>query len=87
MKVIELLMDKFRGVLASIKAVIAEPNVKQREAYGRVAHNLAVACMIGAVSLGYSTPPAGETYLWRIIELSCIAAVALVLGGFLSKGE
>jgi hypothetical protein len=87
MKITSMLLEKLRSLISSTKAVLADPNAKQREAYGRVVHNLAVACIIGAVTLGYSTPPSGQTYLWRIVELIGLAVVAIVFGGFLSKGE
>jgi hypothetical protein len=87
MKVASMLAQKLKKLFAPLKTVLVEPNAKQREAYGRIFHNLTVACVIGAVSLGYSAPPAGETYVWRIVELVALAGVFFVVGGFLSKGE
>ena len=87
MKVLTMLFEKIQSLVASTKLLFLQPDPKQREAFGRVMHNLAVACIVGAVSLSYSTPLAGDSYVRRIIELVALAAVLLVVGGFWSKGE
>ena len=74
-------MRLMRNLLAMFKAALLRPNPKQKEAYGRVFHNLAVASFVGFVTFGYS----GQ--IRKAAMLLLASMILFVVGGILSKGE
>jgi hypothetical protein len=73
-------------LLTVLQAAFATPTVKQKEAYGRFAHTLAAAAVIGAVTIIFSEggawPSAG-----RVIGLMSTGVICFLTGTLLSKGE
>jgi hypothetical protein len=59
--------------------------LKQKEAYGRFAHNLAAAAIIGAVTVLFSE--ASLVGALRITGLMLSALICFALGAVLTKGE
>ena len=45
--------QRTRDALSSFKQALATPTIKQKEAYGRLAHTLCAACCVGAVSVTF----------------------------------
>ena len=70
-------------LLRALKNAFAVPTAKQMEAYGRYAHNLSAACIIGAATILYSTA-------YGVVDVVRLVATGVVLflgGAVLSKGD
>jgi hypothetical protein len=72
--------------LAATQAALTDPTVKQKEAYGRFAHTLAAAAVIGEVTLIFAEG-APWASVWRIVGLALSGVTCFVGGALLSKGE
>ena len=73
-------------LLAELRAAFVAPTVKQREAYGRFAHTLAAASVIGAVTI-VSTEGGTWSSMGRVTVLIVAGVTCFLTGAMLSKGE
>ena len=78
-----------RGVdlLSEIRQAFGSPTVKQKETYGRFAHTLAAAAIIGDVTLVFGDWITVPTSALRVIGLTFTGVVCFLTGAMLSKGE
>jgi len=71
-----------RKLLKALNSAFVSPTLKQMEAYGRYAHTLSAACVIGCAPVIYSPAYA----VFDVVKLF-VAGVILFLGGaLLSRG-
>jgi uncharacterized membrane protein YgdD (TMEM256/DUF423 family) len=73
--------NRFWGALY---AAFVTTSSKQLEAYGRFAHNLAAACVIGAISIIFTENRYG---LGHAIALLAAGVSCFVFGALYSRGE
>jgi len=73
-------------LLAELRAAFVAPTLKQREAYGRFAHTLAAASVIGAVTIMFTEDGAWSTTA-RVTGLIVAGVTCFLTGALLSKGE
>ena len=73
-------------LLAELRAAFVAPTVKQREAYGRFAHTLATASVIGAITI-VSTEGVTRSSTGRVTVLIVAGVTCFLTGAMLSKGE
>jgi hypothetical protein len=74
-------------LLSEIRQAFASPTVKQKETYGRFAHTLAAAAIIGDVTLVFGDWIPVPTSAWRVTGLTFTGVVCFLTGAMLSKGE
>lgn len=82
-----MLLKLLRHLQQEVKNALRTPSLKQKEAYGRLAHTLCAACVIGCVSVAYSDHDATVVLISRMIALAFWALVLFVIGALFSKGE
>jgi len=78
---------KTRELRAEIIAAFRGPTLKQKEVYGRFAHTLAAASLIGAATLYFADIQATLILLYRIAMMLTAGMILFCLGALLSKGE
>ena len=71
---------------ATLRDAFERPTLKQKEDYGRFAHNLAAAAIIGAVTVLFFSD-ASLVGALRITGLMLSALICFALGAVLTKGE
>ena len=74
----------FSRLWTALRAAFATPSPKQWEAYGRFAHNLAAACVIGGISILFTESRYG---LGHVFALLGTGVVCFVTGAIFSRGE
>lgn len=79
--------QRTRDALSSFKQALATPTIKQKEAYGRLAHTLCAACCVGAVSVTFGSAFSAWVATWYLFFLVTWGLVLFVAGAILSKGE
>ena len=75
-------------ILGSTRQALWFPSVKQKEAYGRLAHTLCAACIVGAVSVSFTDN--GLMPYYTAMKLSALMFWSILLfwtGAILSKGD
>jgi hypothetical protein len=78
---------RFERLKAEIAAAFGSPTRSQEEAFGRFAHTLAAAAVIGAITVLFSESGFTWATFWRLFGLA-LSGVTLFLGGaLLLKGE
>ncbi|ADV02156.1 hypothetical protein C6571_18890 (plasmid) [Simplicispira suum] len=82
-----MLRQRMRGALGDFKDALARPTLKQKEAYGRLAHTLCVACCVGAITVLFGAAFSFWTTLLYVCSLMIWGLVLFVAGAILSKGE
>jgi hypothetical protein len=65
----------------------AAPTLRQKEAYGRFAHTLAAAAVIGAITILFAEGAVIHAYLWRLAGLAISAVICFVGGVLAMEGE
>jgi hypothetical protein len=71
----------------AIRDAFEHPTLKQKEAYGRFAHTLAAAAVIGAASVLFSETRWTVGDALRVVGLLLSGLVCFALGATLCKGE
>ena len=71
-------------LFAALRAAFTAPNVKQKEAYGRFAHTLSAASLIGAVTLMFSET---SGFAGRTAGLTVVGLICFLTGALLARGE
>ena len=71
----------------AIRDAFERPRLKQKEAYGRFAHTLAAAAVIGAASVLFSETRWTVGDSLRVVGLLLSGLVCFALGATLCKGE
>ncbi len=79
--------QRMRGALSEFKDAMARPTLRQKEAYGRLAHTLCVACCVGAVTVLFGSAFSSWTTFLYVFALVIWGLVLFVAGAILSKGE
>ena len=74
-------------LMVELRAAFVGPTVKQREAYGRFAHTLAAACLIGAVTIIFAEDGTSSSTTARVTGLIIAGVTCFLTGALLSKGE
>jgi len=74
-------------VITALREAFREPTIRQKEAYGRFAHTLAAAAVIGAVTFLFSELPMSVANIVRIAGLTVSGLVFFAFGAILCKGE
>ena len=77
---------KFSPLVAALRAAFARPTLKQKEAYGRFAHTLAAAAVIGQATILFADNAALAS-AWRITGLAVGGVICFVAGALLTRGE
>ena len=75
------------NLLVAIHHAFVAPTVKQKEAYGRFAHTLAAAAMIGDVTIIFGDWIVVPTSVWRVVGLTLTGVICFLAGAMLAKGE
>lgn len=77
-------MSTGKRLLAALYGAFVTPTVKQLEAYGRFAHNMAAACVIAAMSIIFTDTRYGLVHVFALFAtgVSCFVA-----GALFSRGE
>lgn len=78
--------QRMRVVLSSFKEALVAPTLKQKEAYGRLAHTLCAACCVGAVTVTFGTTFSFGIAMWYFFSLIFWGVVLFFTGAILSKG-
>lgn len=79
--------QRMRDVLSSFKQALAAPTIKQKEAYGRLAHTLCAVCCVGAMSVTFGSAFSMWVATWYLFFLVIWGLVLIVAGAILSQGE
>jgi hypothetical protein len=74
----------FRDWLPALRRAFLTPTTKQQEAYGRLLHNLAAACLIADTSILFTENPFGVRH---IIALLVIGVLCFLMGALLCEGD
>lgn len=75
-----------KRVRSAIRDAVAEPTAKQKEAYGRLAHTLSAASLIGAVTIPWTSTGWTLDMALRTFALVVSSVVLFVLGALFSEG-
>lgn len=78
---------KTRELRAEIIAAFRSPTLKQKETYGRFAHTLAAANLIGAATLYFADIQTTLILLYRIAMMLTAGMILFCVGALLSRGE
>ena len=78
---------RFDLLSVALRDALQRPTLKQKEAYGRFAHTLAAAAIIGAASLLFSEARWTLADTFRVGGLLSSGLVCFALGATLCKGE
>lgn len=70
-----------------LRRAFTAPTAKQKEAYGRFAHVLAAAAVIGAVTIVFGEGGMNSQIVWRIVGLAISAVICFVGGVLVLEGE
>ena len=73
-----------RRFLEALRAAFVTPTLKQLEAYGRFAHNLAAACVVADMSILFTENDYG---LRHIVALFVAGLSCFVFGALMSRGD
>ncbi len=82
-----MLLKLLRHLQQEVKNALRTPTLKQKEAYGRLAHTLCAACMIGFVTVIFTESLLTANHLARLCGLLLMGIVLFASGALLSKGE
>ena len=72
---------------AALRDAFERPTLEQKKAYGRFAHTLAAAAVIGAATVLFSETRWSVGVTVRMLGLLLGGLVCFALGAVLSKGE
>lgn len=75
------------GLLIETRNAFCAPDVKQKEAYGRLSHTLSAASLVGAVSVMFTETEATLYVSGKIAALVFWGVLLFWVGAILSKGE
>ena len=78
---------KSRELRMALVAAFRRPTHRQKEAYGRFAHTLAAAAVIGAVTVLFSEMRFSFGGTMRLAGLILSGLVCFAVGAILNKGE
>jgi hypothetical protein len=71
-----------RRCLKAVEQAFGDPTLKQMEVYGRYLHNLSAACIIGGITVFYST----SYTAFDVLKLFTAGVLLFLAGAVLSKG-
>jgi hypothetical protein len=78
---------KSNDLRLAVIAAFSSPTLKQKEAYGRFAHTLAAANLIGAATLYFADIHTTVILLYRVAMMLTVGVLLFCLGALFSKGE
>ena len=70
-----------------LQVAFTAPTLKQKEAYGRFAHTLAAAAVIGAITIVFAEGRVTSDIAWRIAGLAVSGVICFGAGVLLVEGE
>lgn len=79
--------ERLRKLVQETKSAIKTPTLKQKEAYGRFAHTMSAASLIGSVTVMFTEPSLTVSVGSRIGALVFWGVLLFWVGALLSKGE
>ena len=79
--------ERLKTLLVETSSAFRTPTLKQKESYGRFSHTISAACLIGAVTIGFSAPLGVSNTTARVVALVFWAVVLFLIGSIFSKGE
>jgi hypothetical protein len=74
-------------VILEIRQAFVAPTVNQKEAYGRFAHTLAAAAIIGDVTIIFGDWIVVPLSAWRVVGLTFTGVICFFSGSMLATGE
>lgn len=74
-------------LLQESKLAFRSPTAKQKEAYGRLAHTLCAASLVGSVSVMFTETTASLYAFFKVAALLFWAVLLFWIGALASKGE
>ena len=79
--------ERLQKLLQETKSAIKTPTLKQKEAYGHLAHTMSAASLIGSVTVMFTEPSLTTDVGARIGALVIWDVLLFWVGALLSKGE
>jgi hypothetical protein len=79
--------ERLQKLLLDTKSAFKTPTLKQKEAYGRLAHTMSAASLIGSVTVMFTEPSLTVSVGSRIGALVFWGVLLFWVGALLSKGE
>lgn len=71
----------------ALAAAFRRPTLEQKEAYGRFAHTLAAANLIGGVTLYFSDTQEASMLAYRLAMMLGLGVILFCVGAVFAKGE
>lgn len=78
---------RLNQLLLETKSAFRNPTLKQKEAYGRLAHTLSAASLVGAVTVMFTETVATPYVVAKIGALVFWGVLLFWTGAILSRGE